>query len=96
MIVSAAVCTTRLARPAAVVGHTGRGPDARPPHPRQPALSALVTTQDGAELPENSNVIATIVVIGWQPDESLGIGDPFALWRGGDVASGVITRRLFT
>jgi hypothetical protein len=57
---------------------------------------ALVTTQDGAGQRENSNVIATIVVVGQQPDESLGVGDPFTLWRGGDVASGVITRRLFT
>jgi hypothetical protein len=56
----------------------------------------VVGHQDGAERPENSNVIATIVVIGWQPDASLGVGDPFTLWRGADVASGVITRRLFT
>jgi tellurite resistance protein TehA-like permease len=59
-------------------------------------FTALVTAEDEAAEPGNSHVIATMVVIGAHPDDCLGIGDSFALWRGTDVASGVITRRLFT
>jgi hypothetical protein len=58
-------------------------------------FTALVSTEDGAE-PAHSRVIATMVVLGSQPDDCLGIGDSFTLWRGADVARGVITRRLFT
>lgn len=59
-------------------------------------LTALVTTEDGTEQPLNSHVIATMVVVGSHPDDCLGIGDAFTLWRGADVVSGVITRQLFT
>jgi hypothetical protein len=59
-------------------------------------LSALVTTEDGPGQAGISHVIATMVVIGPHPDDCLGIGDSFTLWRGTDLARGVITRRLFT
>jgi hypothetical protein len=59
-------------------------------------FTALVTTQDGADQPGNSPVIATMEVVGPHPDDCLGVGDSFTLWRGDDLARGVITRRLFT
>ncbi len=59
-------------------------------------FTALVSTQDGTAQPANSQVIATMVVVGRHPDDCLGIGDAFTLWRGADMARGVITRRLFT
>lgn len=59
-------------------------------------LTALVTTEDGTGQPASSPVIATMVVLGSHPDDCLGIGDPFTLWRGADMVRGVITRRLFT
>jgi hypothetical protein len=59
-------------------------------------LTALVTTEDGPAQPGNSHVIATMVVVGPHPDDCLEIGDSFTLWRGIDLARGVITRRLFT
>lgn len=63
-------------------------------------LTALVTAQDETgqdekTLPASSKVIATMVVVGLHPDECLSVGDTFTLWRGADIASGVITRRLF-
>lgn len=59
-------------------------------------FTALVTTEDGTEQSRNSQVIATMVVVGSHPDDCLGIGDAFTLWRGADMIRGVITRRLFT
>jgi hypothetical protein len=58
-------------------------------------LSALVTTQDGAVPPGDSHLTVTLVVVGPHPDECLGVGDNFTLWRGTDIARGTITRRLF-
>lgn len=58
-------------------------------------FSALVTGLEGPASPDDSLVIVTMVVVGDSPAEYLGIGDEFTLWRGGDVAHGVITRRLF-
>lgn len=56
-------------------------------------LSAMVSAQDDA-VPGRSRVV-TMVVTGRDPASCLAIGDRFTLWRGTDVASGVITRRLF-
>lgn len=56
-------------------------------------LAALVSAQDDA-VPGRSRIV-TMVVTGRDPAGCLGIGDRFTLWRGTDVASGVITRRLF-
>jgi hypothetical protein len=36
-----------------------------------------------------------MVVVGPRPAEYPEIGDEFTLWRGADVAHGVITNRLF-
>jgi hypothetical protein len=59
-------------------------------------FTALVTSQDATEQPGNSQVMATMVVVGPHPDDCLGIGDSFTLWRGADLARGVITWRQFT
>jgi hypothetical protein len=34
-------------------------------------------------------------VLGRSPADCLSVGDSFTLWRGYDVARGIITRRLF-
>jgi hypothetical protein len=59
-------------------------------------FTALITSQDEAEQAGTSQVIATMDVVGPHPDDCLGVGDSFTLWRGDDLARGVITRRLFT
>jgi hypothetical protein len=57
-------------------------------------FSALVSGPED-EAPADSRVVVTMVVVGDSPADYLGIGDEFDLWRGVDVAHGVITRRLF-
>jgi hypothetical protein len=58
-------------------------------------FTALVTSWGGPQQPGNTHVIATMDVVGPHPDDCLAVGDSFTLWRGDDLASGVITRRLF-
>lgn len=58
-------------------------------------LTALVASQDGADGPARPHPIVTLVVVGPNTADHLAVGDAFTLWRGYDVASGVITRRLF-
>lgn len=41
------------------------------------------------------HAVATIVVFGPEPAESLPVGGTFALWRGRDVGLGVVTRRVY-
>jgi hypothetical protein len=36
-----------------------------------------------------------MVVVGARPDDCLDVGDAFTLWRGRDIARGVISRRLY-
>jgi hypothetical protein len=58
-------------------------------------FSALVTgVQEGRPAPD-SPVTVTMVVVGPRPADYPEIGDEFTLWRGADVAHGVITNRLF-
>jgi hypothetical protein len=57
-------------------------------------LTALVSADDEPP-PGQSNVVVTIVVVGASPDNCLDVGDPFTLWRGRDIARGVISRRLY-
>ena len=66
------------------------------PHPDDRLFTALVSTHDGTEQPGNQQVSATMVVVGRRHDDCLGAGDAFNVWRGADMARGVITRRLFT
>jgi tellurite resistance protein TehA-like permease len=58
-------------------------------------LTALVASPDGADASAKPHPIVTLVVVGPNPADCLSVGDAFTLWRGYDVASGVITRRLF-
>lgn len=57
-------------------------------------LTGLVSAEDGAGSAADSQVTATMVVVGPHPDDYLAIGDTFTLWRGADIASGVVTGRL--
>lgn len=59
-------------------------------------FSALVTNNgDEPGWLGHDHAIMTIVLTGDDPDEYFGIGAPFALWLGSDIARGVVTRRLF-
>lgn len=58
-------------------------------------LTALVSAEDGGPAGGQSNVVVTMVVVGPSPDNCLDVGDPFTLWRGRDIARGVISRRLY-
>ncbi len=58
-------------------------------------FSALVSGPEAAAAPTDSHVVVTMVVVGDNPADFLGIGDEFDLWRGADVAHGVITWRNF-
>jgi hypothetical protein len=58
-------------------------------------LTGLVSADDGGPLPGRSNVVVTMVVVGASPDNCLDVGDPFTLWRGRDIARGIISRRLY-
>lgn len=58
-------------------------------------FSALVTAGDDSPLPGNSRLTVTMVVLGDDADDYLAIGDNFVIWRGCDVARGVVTRRIF-
>ncbi len=57
---------------------------------------ALVTSYgDGAEWLPVEDMLVTIVVRGDHPRDYLEVGESFSLWRGQDVASGVVTRHLY-
>jgi hypothetical protein len=58
-------------------------------------FTALVSADDGGPPPGKSGVVVTMVVVGTSPDDSLDVGDAFILWRGRDIARGVISRRLY-
>jgi len=59
-------------------------------------FSALVTNNgDGTGWLRDDHFIVTIVLTGDAPREYFDIGDHVALWLGSDIASGVVTRRLF-
>jgi len=59
-------------------------------------FSALVANNgDGSSWQDDDHEIVTIALVGDDLAEYFGAGDHFALWYGGDVADGVVTRRLF-
>ena len=59
-------------------------------------FSALVANQgDSAEWIGANHAIVTVTLAGDNPVEYFSAGDHFALWRGHDIADGVVTRRLF-
>ncbi len=43
----------------------------------------------------DAQALATIIAFGSEPADCLPVGGRFALWRGRDVAHGVVTRRIF-
>jgi hypothetical protein len=61
---------------------------------RSTLFSALVTAQGEAWL-TGGRMLVTIELVGDEPRECLDVGDHFALWRGGDLCQGIVTRRLF-
>lgn len=70
----------------------------RVPHQRPDPdglFSALVS--GGADVTPRPDTLMTVtlVVVGPRPAEYPEIGDEFTLWRGAEVAHGVITNRLF-
>lgn len=61
-------------------------------------FSALVSSGDGllqTVASTGSQVVVTLVVLGDTAGEYLAPGEEFDLWRGRNVAHGVITRRIF-
>ncbi|MGB6453760.1 MAG: hypothetical protein WBH47_04630, partial [Streptosporangiaceae bacterium] len=60
-------------------------------------FSAVVADWDarGANPAHRARAVATIVAFGPRPADCLPVGGTFALWRGHDVAHGVVTRRIF-
>lgn len=59
-------------------------------------FSALVSNNgEAAPLPEADRMIVTVALVGEEPREYFDIGAHFSLWRGQEVGSGIVTRRLF-
>jgi hypothetical protein len=58
-------------------------------------FSALVTPGEDLPRRDDDHVIMTVTLSCPDPREYFEIGDHFALWLGGDVGHGVVTRRLF-
>jgi hypothetical protein len=57
-------------------------------------FSALVSSDDN--LAADSNTVAlTVIVLGDDAGDYLAPGERFVLWRGQDLGSGVVTRRIF-
>ena len=64
-------------------------------HGSQP-FSALVTPAgDDSPRRDDDHVIMTVALACPEPSEYFEVGDHFALWLGGDIGHGVVTRRLF-
>jgi hypothetical protein len=61
---------------------------------RSKLFSALVRSSDG-ELPPDSGLRVTMVVLGDDVSDYLTTGETFALFRGGEVGRGTVTRRVF-
>jgi hypothetical protein len=58
-------------------------------------FSALVTPGEDSPGLDDHHVIMTVSLAAPDPSEYFEIGDHFALWLGGDIGHGVVTRRLF-
>jgi hypothetical protein len=59
-------------------------------------FSALVTDAgESSPWRDDDHVVLTIALAGTDPGEYFDVGDHFALWLGGDVGHGLVTRRLF-
>jgi hypothetical protein len=58
-------------------------------------FSALVTSDENSPMAGNAAIRATVIVLGDDAIDYLAPGERFELWRGDDLGSGVVTRRIF-
>lgn len=58
-------------------------------------FSALVSTGEDGPVADSGTITATVIVLGDDAGEYLAPGERFVLWRGHDLGSGVVTRRIF-
>ena len=58
-------------------------------------FSALVSTGDEGPVVNRGTISATVIVLGDDAGDYLAPGERFVLWRGHDLGSGVVTRRIF-
>ena len=58
-------------------------------------FSALVSSSDAEPVRNTSTITATVIVLGDDAGDYLAPGERFVLWRGSDLGSGVVTRRIF-
>ena len=58
-------------------------------------FSALVSSSDAEPVADTSTITATVIVLGDDAGDYLAPGERFVLWRGSDLGSGVVTRRIF-
>jgi hypothetical protein len=64
-------------------------------HAGQFFTGLVANNGDGSDWLGRDHLIVTVVVTGDDVGQYFDIGDHFALWHGGDIASGVVSRRLF-
>jgi hypothetical protein len=57
-------------------------------------FSALVSPSSD-QLPGSSHMVVTVTVLGDDTGGCLDVGEDVALWRGADIARGVVTGRVF-
>ena len=58
-------------------------------------FSALVSTGSESLVPGDGTLTLTVIVLGDDAGDYLAPGERFVLWRGSDLGSGVVTRRIF-
>ena len=86
---SATGAAVRAGQPRRMVVRGSRQPPAA-------SSSALVApASEHSPRAGDDHVIMTVTLACADPSEYFGIGDHFALWLGGDIGHGVVTRRLF-
>ena len=64
-------------------------------HGRQLFSALVAPASEHSPRAGDDHVIMTVTLARADPSECFGIGDHFALWLGGDIGRGVVTRRLF-
>jgi hypothetical protein len=58
-------------------------------------FSALVSSADETLVADSNTISLTVIVLGDDACDYLAPGERFVLWRGQDLGSGVVTRRIF-
>jgi hypothetical protein len=64
-------------------------------HASQFFTGLVANNGDGSAWLTADHLIVTVALTADEPDKYFGTGDHFALWLGNDIASGVVSRRLF-